>query len=521
MKDNSNTLREKVAELYNMGKFEDVITSLTDEVLETEKDTELYVLRGNTWIEKEEYDKAITDYNKAIEINPKDAELYLWRGNTLYIKKDFDGAIADYTKVIRISSNSEIAFYNRGLAWFAKKEYDKAIGDYTKIIKFDSKYADTYYNERGNAWKAKKEYNKAIDDYNQAIEINPAFENAYYNRGLARIEINIDPEGSRQDFEKYLKLATVENENSTKYARYYIKKLDKKNDKELSAISDLISKIKEILLLDEEFITHYTSLSALKSLILDFSKFRISEGNFMNDTSEGEQFFDFLKYEPYTSRKVGSSIKTFSPKPFIGSFVTEDKHNDLTLWRFYGKEKGEEAKGCSITLRMQKFIENIKNFLSNENIKEARLDDESDLNFYQVAYLTHGATNFYIPSSDEKSRELTDLMTDLREKVRYYEAENKTSLEEELNSIAFLFKSGEYKNENEVRLVVKGIEFEKGYNMDISSPRVYIELVSIKDIVSQITFGPKVDKVSEWRSAFHYRYKKDAPEIEISQLRYK
>jgi tetratricopeptide (TPR) repeat protein len=124
MKENTNTLREKVAELYNLGMFEDVITSLTDKVLETEKDEKLYVLRGNTWHDKEEYDKAIIDYNKAIEINPKAAESYLWRGITWYYKKDFDGALADYTKVIEINSNFDLAYYNRGLAWFAYKEYD-------------------------------------------------------------------------------------------------------------------------------------------------------------------------------------------------------------------------------------------------------------------------------------------------------------------------------------------------------------------------------------------------------------
>jgi hypothetical protein len=84
-----------------------------------------------------------------------------------------------------------------------------------------------------------------------------------------------------------------------------------------------------------------------------------------------------------------------------------------------------------------------------------------------------------------------------------------------------LFKNEAYKNENEVRLIVKGIEFEKKYNMDIYPPRVYIEMVSIKDMVSQITLGPKVDKINEWASVFHYSYEMDAPEIIISHLPFK
>ena len=114
-----------------------------------------------------------------------------------------------------------------------------------------------------------------------------------------------------------------------------------------------------------------------------------------------------------------------------------------------------------------------------------------------------------------------ELMTKLKEKVKSYKIEDKTSLEKHLNSIAFLFKSNAYKNENEVRLVVKGVEFEKKYSMNVSPPRVYIELESIKKRVKQITLGPKVDKVNEWVSAFHYSYEVNAPEIIISHLPYK
>jgi len=243
----------------------------------------------------------------------------------------------------------------------------------------------------------------------------------------------------------------------------------------------------------------------------------------MNDPSEGKVFFKSIKYKPYTSPNNGSSAKTFSPKPFIGSFVTKERHNDLDMWRFYGKEKGMEAKGCAITLSKQKFIDDIKDYLSNEKDKDARLDDESDINFYRVVYVTqNGSNKFYIPKSN-KSKELGSLMTELEEKVRNYtnKVKDSTILEKYLDRIAFLFKSDVYKNENEVRLVVKGIEFPKEYNMGVSSPGVYIELVSIKDIVSQITLGPKVDRVSEWRAAFHYRYEEKIPKIKISHLPFK
>ncbi|KAA6322664.1 hypothetical protein EZS27_027814 [termite gut metagenome] len=491
MEINTNNLSEKVEKLSNQEKVDEIIALLADEVLEK--------------ILEKDRDKA--------------AELYIWRGIAWYNKKDYDNAITDYDKAIDINPSYTLAYYNRGFAWVAKKKYNNAIEDYRKAIEIDPYYANAYVI-RVSILRAMKKYDTAIEDYSKAIEIDPYYANAYYNRGLAKKENKVDLEGSKQDFEKYLKLTADENDIWTKYANYYIEYINERiNDKELSVIADLVDKIKGVLLINEDCITHYTSLSVLKSLILDSNKFRISEGNCMNDSSEGKEFFNFLKYDPYT-RQDDFLFESFSPKPFIGSFVTKDKYDDLNMWRFYGKEEGVEAKGCAITLRTQKFIEDINNSLPKG--EEGFLKYESDINFYRVVYLETGTTdtNFYIPNSNN-NKELRRLITELKKKVKSYKVKDKTSLEKYLNSIAFLFKSDAYKNENEVRLVVKGIEFEKKFSTDIIPPRVYIELESIKNIVKQITLGPKVDKVNEWASAFHYSYEVNAPEIIISHLPYR
>lgn len=508
-----------------------------------------YYNRGIAWQNQNENNKAIADFDKAIEcysktikINPKDAELYLWRGNTKYNKTDYKKALKDYDIAIELNSDFADAHYSRGLAYFANKEYDNAIADYTKVIKLKPKYAEYYYHSRGNAWKAKGKYKDAIDDYTKAIKKNPTFENAYYNRGLAKKEKDIDSEGneqyidikgSKKDFEKYLELSAEENDNGVRYAKYYLKKLDEIKDTELSEIIDLVDEIKIKLRINNNFITHYTSLSAIKKLILtDNSKLWISEGNFMNDPSEGTELFSFLYSEDQRSEVETTEMEKFVPKPFIGSFVPKDMNNDLNMWRFYGKEDGVEAKGCAIVLRTQEFIEDIKNSLSNEKNKEARIDDESDVNFYQVVYLKHKSTVFNIPIlKPKKVKEFNDKMNELKVKVTTYiktKEANITSLEEHLNDIAFLFKRDEYKNEKEVRLVMKGVEFEKKFckkykeDKSVNPPRVYIELEPIKKRVEQITLGPKVDKANEWASALHYSYngEKKVPKIEISHLPY-
>jgi hypothetical protein len=505
MEEYTNNLFENVKKLFEHEKFDNIIELISDEELkkvsEVEKVAELYIWRGNSWYYKVDNDKE-TKYDKAIE---------------------------DYKKAIDINSNYTLAYYNKAQANVACKRYKDAISDFDKVISLDSKYADIYVS-RGNIKRViNGDYPGAIADYNEAIKKNKDDKNAYYYRGLAYYKMaleqtHFDLPKSKLDFEKYLELTSEEKDNDgEKYANQYIEELKEViRDSNLWSIKQLVNSIKDILSIKKEnFITHYTSLSVLKNLVFDDSSFKISEGNFMNDPSEGNEFFKFLKYKPATFNRDSPSTDNISKKPFIGSFVANKKSNNLNMWRFYGKEKGEEAKGCAITLHKQRFIEDIKDSLLNEKNKEARLENEIDINFYRVVYVVHnGATEFYIPNSDN-SEKLKKLMKELKKKVEPYKGDNKTFLEKDLNSIAFLFKNDAYKNEDEVRLVMSGIERKKKYYMGVNSPRVYIELVSIKNSVSKIMLGPKVDKRSEWLLAFHYCYEKSAPEIKFSHLPFK
>src|SRR5207253_9129741 len=107
-------------------------------------------------------------------------------------------------------------------------------------------------------------------------------------------------------------------------------------------------------------LTHYTSLSVAKIMIIDKSAFRLSEGSYLNDTSEGRELFNYLNLHQISANDQPTFEEYFSEKPFIGSFVPEQLHNDLTLWRMYGKEDNFEAKGCAITIGKEEFLKAIQ-----------------------------------------------------------------------------------------------------------------------------------------------------------------
>jgi tetratricopeptide (TPR) repeat protein len=160
----------------------------TDQSVHGQPETQLsaldWFLRGNDWYENGDPDRAIADYNRAIEINPNFADVYNNRGLAWDIKGDYDRAIADYSKAIEIDPRFSDPYNNRGIVWDIKGDYDRAIADYNKALELYPHFAGAYYN-RGNVWYMKGDPDRAIADYDKALEIDPRFSVAYNNRGDA------------------------------------------------------------------------------------------------------------------------------------------------------------------------------------------------------------------------------------------------------------------------------------------------------------------------------------------------
>jgi tetratricopeptide (TPR) repeat protein len=91
------------------------------------------------------FDKAIVDYTKAIEINPKYAKAYDNRGLSRLSKGDFDGAIADHTKAIEVNPSLFDAYANRAQAYHTAGNIKSAILDLRTALKINpsSSFAQT------------------------------------------------------------------------------------------------------------------------------------------------------------------------------------------------------------------------------------------------------------------------------------------------------------------------------------------------------------------------------------------
>lgn len=133
---------------------------------------------------KGDYDRAVSDYGEAIRLNPRDAFAFNGRGNAYRGKGDYDRAIADYAEAIRLDPRAAVPRNNRGLAFAGKRDYARAIADYSELIRLNPR--DPFaFNSRGNAYKSSGDDERAIADYGEALRLDPKAIIPRNNRGLA------------------------------------------------------------------------------------------------------------------------------------------------------------------------------------------------------------------------------------------------------------------------------------------------------------------------------------------------
>ena len=113
-------------------------TALIDSGAETRANLAvLYSNRGDAYFQKKQFDKALSDHSKAIEINDKEALAYYRRGAVYVQMKDLDRAIADYSASIAINPQDASSYYNRAVAFASKGEKSRAIADLRKVLALD------------------------------------------------------------------------------------------------------------------------------------------------------------------------------------------------------------------------------------------------------------------------------------------------------------------------------------------------------------------------------------------------
>ena len=104
-----------------------------------------YYNQGLEATEKEDYEKAISFYKKAIAVDPEFAFAYDNMGICYRKLNHYDEAIKAYEKSLKIDPNGLMPLQNLGVAYVYKKEYKKAIKAYEKLGEIQSENPEVFY----------------------------------------------------------------------------------------------------------------------------------------------------------------------------------------------------------------------------------------------------------------------------------------------------------------------------------------------------------------------------------------
>ena len=111
---------------------------------------------------------AIESYTMVLGLEPNSTaacEVYNNRGLVYLDKDDFELAIQDFNTVITLQPEFIPAYVNRAAAYLRRGQVDLAIEDYTSVIRLDPKLAMAYYS-RGIAWLSLERMGKSQSRYN-------------------------------------------------------------------------------------------------------------------------------------------------------------------------------------------------------------------------------------------------------------------------------------------------------------------------------------------------------------------
>ncbi len=147
---------------------------------------------------------AIRLYTEALQWQPHKADIYNARGVARSQIGDFEGAIADHTKAIELQPDW-LAFNNRGLAHRGLGRFQLAVNDHSQAIQLNPQYALAYY-ARAIALRELRQPQKALADLNSAIQLKSDLPEAYHDRGALH-QVAGDNSAALRDYTQAIRFA--------------------------------------------------------------------------------------------------------------------------------------------------------------------------------------------------------------------------------------------------------------------------------------------------------------------------
>lgn len=167
---------------------------------------------GDSFLEKNEIQKAINEYTKAIKTDKNNSRLYKSRAFAYFLMGDYDQAIYDDKIALSFDPNNPYIHGSIGLEFMSKNDLKSAIYHLSNGINLtdnNSNRDSMLYWNRGIAYERLGECQNAIDDYTKSLDSAPEYSHPTIKVRIAWIFATC-PDKNIRNGTKALEMATTE-----------------------------------------------------------------------------------------------------------------------------------------------------------------------------------------------------------------------------------------------------------------------------------------------------------------------
>jgi len=195
-----------------LGDFQKALADYNKAIAMNGQELIAYISRGDLYYKLGNFEKAALDYENSIRLNytmwqsweaeglnPKVqlAESYYKCANAYEKLKNYNLALSNIDKAIELIPNDANFYNKRAVIYGNIGDYGKAIGDLNKAMWINPDFADTYNNRAGIYTLAGK-YQDAVSDLETAIRLNSQSVDLYVNLGMLYLKLGKDEQAAKE-----------------------------------------------------------------------------------------------------------------------------------------------------------------------------------------------------------------------------------------------------------------------------------------------------------------------------------
>lgn len=343
-------------------QYRKALENYEKELSSKQDDVTIYYNMGWTYGEMGNYNEALRNYEKALTLKPNDASIYYNMGWNYEKLGNDEEAVKNYNKASELNPDDADTYYNIACIYGKQGNIEDALTNYEKALELNPNDANTYFciglchKILKNTEEALKNHQKALEIYKKQLDLYPNEIKNYYNIGLT-YEYLGDSDKASENYKIALENYTRELSLNSNDADIYFK---------IGMISEKLKNLEEALKNYEKALELNKDDFWLKEKVKTLKNKKdlnnTQEKKLMNNENINLKINDYQDYQKESKGKKEKKFLTFA---------------DILGWKGIW-QKDKQIDSMSINIDKMKFVKNGLISLKNELLKKFPITNNTE-----------------------------------------------------------------------------------------------------------------------------------------------